>query len=136
MTEEGDVIEALYNKGDERYVLGLLSDRRYAREVTAFMLARKPPKRACELVAKSARYASEDAIQFAFWSLTRLGNRCHAQMRALAADTSQPLTVRGMAIEVLAMMRDKRALRYKRRKKVSTYNASLARARIIYNAPE
>ena len=136
MTEEGDVIEALYKQGDDRFALGLLSDRAYAREVTAFLLARRPKASACKLVANTAKHASEDAVQFAFWSLTRLGKKCHPQMRALAKNASQPLVVRGMAAEVLAMMRDDTALSVAKDSKDSLFRAALQRAEIIYAAPE
>lgn len=136
ITEEADVIEALHRRGDPRYVLGLLADRGYVREVTAFHLARSRTAQACDLVGDAARHASNDAVQFAFWALSRLGKTCNGKMRALARDASQPHSVRGMAAEVLAMMRDRAAMQLIDEPHHQDLRAAYQRAQLIYRAPE
>lgn len=137
LTEEGQVVEALAARGDERFVLGLLAHHGYVREVAAFHLARRRPASACRRVAAAAQNASEDAIQFAFWALTVLGKRCEAAMQTLATDASQPPDVRGMATEVLAMLRNPTALSLARASAPHRSMApALARAELIFHSPE
>lgn len=136
ITEGGAVIEALARRGDARYALGLLADHGYVREVAAFHLARRRSPEACGLVGKAARRASKDAVEFAFWALSRLGNTCNREMRALARDASQPHAVRGMAAEVLAMLRDPTAVQLTERAHHRDLRAAYQRAELIYRAPE
>jgi hypothetical protein len=137
ITEEGELIDELARRGDDRYALGLLADNGYVREVAAYHLARKKNKSACELVGSAAKHASEDAVQWGFWALSILGKSCRKKMHRLAHDRQQPLAVRGMATEFLAMMRDESTLALARRRgKESAFNAALERAELIYHSPE
>jgi hypothetical protein len=137
VTEEGELIDELSRRGDDRYALGLLSDNGYVREVAAYHLARRKNKSACDLVGNAAKRASNDAVQFSFWALTILGKACHKKMGRLARDPKQSPEVRGMATEFLAMMRDKTAVQIaQRRGKDSLLNAAYERAELIYRSPE
>lgn len=137
VTEHGRVVEELFARGDERWVLGLLDREPFTRELSVHLLAKKQPAGACESVGKAARLASDDAVDEAFWALSLLGDRCRETMRKLVADPSEPEHVRGMAHEHLAMLRDASvpagadALAKQRRT-----SPAVARAKIIFRAPE
>ncbi len=137
ITEQGHVIEELARRGDSRFALGLLSRSVFDRELTAMLVARRKPARACELVGNAAAGAQRQAVDDAFWSLSVLGSKCRTTMRRLTRDPSQSPSVRGMANEYLAMLRDKSVpsqsatlLRDR------DHRASAQRARIIYTARE
>ena len=137
ITEQGRVVEELARRGDDRFVLGLLSKDGFTRELTRSRLAKQRPASACEGVGDAARKATSEAVDEAFWALSVLGDRCRATMQRLVHDPAQPPFVRGMANEHLAMLRDpavvatERALAGDQR-----FLASLERARIIFAAPE
>jgi hypothetical protein len=109
VTEHVEVIDALAERRDARFSLGLLDRSPFAREAALHHLARLRPAEACDLVGDAAARAESDAIQGAFWALSVLGSHCRSTMARLATDPEQPQAVRGMAIESLAMMRDGRA---------------------------
>ncbi len=137
ITEQGHVIEELARRGDARFALGLLSRSVFDRELTAMLVARRKPARACEIVGNAAAKAQRQAVDDAFWSLSVLGSKCRATMQRLTKDSSQPPSVRGMANEYLAMLRDKSvpshtAVLLRDR----DHRASAQRARIIFSAKE
>ncbi len=136
LTPQGEVFEALARKDDPRLALGLLQDSGWVRGIAAHAFARHRHASACDLVGNAAKEAVDDAVQFSFWALTRMGDACRPKMKALAMDTSQPPVVRGMAAEHLAMMRDKTALRLSNPPDDRLFEAATARAKIIYDAPE
>jgi hypothetical protein len=106
ITEQGAVIEALAARGDARFVLGLLLRSGFDRELTATLVARRPPRRVCEIVAGAAASAGEQQVQDAYWSLSVLGDRCRSVMAEQAKNAGALPHVRGMALESLAMLRD------------------------------
>jgi hypothetical protein len=101
------VIDDLARRRDPRFALGLLDRSRYAREAALHHLARLRPTAACALVGEAAVAAERDAVEDAFWALAALGDACRPEMARLATSPSQPDAVRGMALELLAMMRDR-----------------------------
>lgn len=105
VTEHVRVIDLMARRGDARFSLGLLDRQLDAREAALYYLARLRPPQACALVAQAAPEAEEHAIQDAFWALSALGTECRPSMELLALDSSKPAEARGMAIELLAMMR-------------------------------
>ncbi len=100
------VVLALAERGDARFALGLLAKDRQVREMAAVELGRLRPREACGLVLRAARRATEQAVQDAFWALSMLGPSCLEEARKLYGDASQPREVRGMALELRAMLRD------------------------------
>lgn len=135
ITDHVRVIDLLVQRGDPRFVLGLLDRQSHARFATFEHLSRRKPTGACKIVADAAGAAGEDEVAEAFWALTVLGDACRDVMRALASDTSAPSHVRGMAIEHLAMVRDAAvaARLGVRRDDVERFRQ---RARIIHASPE
>jgi hypothetical protein len=107
------VIDGLAARGDARFTLGLLDAERWGREAAAVHLARTKPAAACDLVGAAAKTSNGpglggEPVADAFWTLSLLGDTCRATMWKLLQDGAQPATVRGMALELLAMMRDPR----------------------------
>lgn len=137
ITEHGRVVEALAERGDENWVLGLLDREGFTRELSIYLLARKAPANACAIVAEASRGATDDAVDDALWALSLLGDRCRDAVRKLVHDSNAPPHVRGMASEYLAMLRDpsvpglREQMGSDRR-----FSPALARAGIIYRAPE
>lgn len=136
------VIDALAARGDARFALGLLDDERWGREAAAVHIARRKPAAACEIVGADAKRASTsglsgNAIDDAFWTLTLLGDACRGTMWKLLQDPKEPAAVRGMALEVLAMMRDARvAGMLESADKRDDLRAHRQRAKIIFHAKE
>ncbi len=138
VTEHGDVVDELVAEGDDRFVLGLLDGERFTRELTVGHLARKRPRRACELVARAATGAEDEAIQDAFWALSILGDACKPEMERLVSSASPKGDARAMATELLAMMRAssaEAAIRSASRTS-GTFGAAMQRARLILDARE
>ncbi len=106
MTEQAQLVEALAERGDPRFVLGLLGENVFAREYTIFALARRKPPEACDIIARAAAGAKRIPVDVAFWALSVMGTRCRTAMKRLVSDPKQPAYVRGMANEHLAMLRD------------------------------
>ena len=136
------VIDALAARGDPRFTLGLLDRERWGREAAATHLARKLPESACDLVAAEAQRAAPtsiggDSIDDVFWSLSLLGDTCRPAMWKLLQDTTEPPRVRGMALELLAMLRDPRISgMLEKTGPRDDLAASRRRAKIIYFAKE
>lgn len=103
------VIDALAARRDERFALGLLDREVAAREAAAVHLGHLRLPGACDVVAAAAPGADERPVQDALWTLSMLGDTCRAQAHRLATGVALPPHVRGMALELLAMMRDPRA---------------------------
>ena len=137
ITEQGRVIEELARRGDDRFVLGMLSRSVFDREVAARLLARRRPRRACDIVGAAASRAQREVIEDAFWALSVLGRQCRQVMQRLATDPAQPPAVRGMATEYLAMLRHMSVPRVTAvLARDRRYRPSVRRARIIYSARE
>ena len=107
-----------------------------------FHVARLKPAAACDIVGAEAKRVSSsgfdgDAVDDAFWALTLLGDACRATMWRLLQDTKEPAAVRGMALEVLAMMRDARVSGLlESDDKRDDLRAHRQRAKIIFHAKE
>lgn len=137
ITEQGEVIEALARRGDDRFALGLLSRSVFDRELTAMLVARKKPVGACDVVGNAAHKAQTQAVDDAFWTLSVLGGSCQSTMQRLTADPAQPPPVRGMANEFLAMLRDKSVpARSDQLERIKGHRPSVQRARIIFRSRE
>lgn len=108
VNEQVRVLDALAARGDARFALGLLSRDHSAREAAAQHLARRRPASACELVGDAAGKAEPEAVDDALLALSLLGDACRATAHRLWRDDKQPAHVRGMALELLAMLRDAR----------------------------
>ncbi len=136
------VIDALAARGDVRFALGLLDTERGGREAAAVHLAKLKPAAACEVVGTAAKRGGAsgmggNAIDDALWTLTLLGDACRGTMWRLLGDAKEPPAVRGMALEVLAMMRDARvAGMLESDDKRDDLRAHRQRAKIIYSAKE
>jgi hypothetical protein len=131
------VLDALAARGDARFALGLLDHERWGREAAAVHFARLRPAAACELVGNAATNATREAVDDAFWVLSMLGDACKATGWRLANDPTRPAAVRGMALELLAMMRDARiAPLLPKRQGKDDIAASRSRARFIFAAKE
>lgn len=128
------VVDALAARGDPRFALGLLDLDRNVREATALHLARLRPAAACDVVTSAAGDAQEKAVQDAFWALSLLGDACREQAFRLASTASAPHHVRGMALELLAMMRDARARPLLQPRRGDDIRPARERARIIFHA--
>ena len=91
----------------------------------------------CDVVAGAAGGAEARPVQDALWTLSMLGDTCRAQAHRLATDGAQPPHVRGMALELLAMMRDARARPLvEDRGREDDIRPARRRARIIFHARE
>lgn len=130
------VVLALAERGDARFALGLLAKDRQLREVAAVELGRLRPREACGLVLRAARHASDQAVQDAFWALSMLGPSCLPEARALHADAGQPAPVRGMALELRAMLRDPTAASELSSPPDDPFRPARQRAAIIHAAPD
>ncbi len=128
------LVDALAARGDPRFALGLLDRERPVREATALHLARLRPTAACDVVTAAAAGAQETAVQDAFWSLTLLGDACREQAHRLATTAASPPHVRGMALELLAMMRDPRARPHLEERRPDDIRPARQRARMIFHA--
>jgi hypothetical protein len=132
-----DVVDALAARRDARFALGLLDRDRSVREIAALHLGRLGLPETCDVVFDAAAGAEEKAVQDAFWALTMLGDTCREQAFRHAIDRTAPPHVRGMALELSAMMRDPRIaplLRDHGRK--DDIRPARQRARIIFHARE
>ncbi len=96
---------------DIGWTVSLLDFERDAREKALYLIARRKPPGTCQQLAKVASQATEQAVRDAFWGLSVLGIQCQDAMVGLARDTTQPPVVRGMAVELLAMIRSPQARR-------------------------
>lgn len=135
ITEHGVLVEALAKRKDPRFSLGLLDRDAYARSVATNVLAREKTERACEIVGGAAKHAEGAAVQQAFWAMSVLGEACRDTMWRLLGDRAQPRDVRGMALEALAMMRDRRVSGLVEPQGHGDENAAArGRARIIFRA--
>lgn len=136
------VIDALAARKDARFALGLLDENRWGREAAAVHLAKQMPAAACEIAGNEAKRASPsgisgNAIDDAFWTLSILGDACRGTMWKLLQDPKEPAPVRGMALEVLAMMRDARAAALlESTGPKDDLRAHRQRAKIIFHAKE
>jgi hypothetical protein len=136
VTEHVTVVDDLARRGDARFALGLLDRDAFARHAALGWLARLRPVEACEIVANAADGAERKAIEDAFWALSVLDDACAPAMRRLATETTHPDEVRGMAIELLAMMRDPTVpARLRGIERGHPLRASAERAAIIYRSP-
>jgi len=137
LTDHVPVVDALAARRDPRFALGLLDRERSVREATALHLARLRLPAACDVVADAAPDAEPEAVQDAFWALTLLGDTCREQAHRLATDRLAPAHVRGMALELSAMLRDPRvAAMLGDRGKRDDIRPARQRARIIWRARE
>ena len=136
VTEHVEVIDELARRGDPRFALGLLDRNVFAREATVLHLARLRPAAACEIVGRAASVAQRESIQDAFWALSVLGGTCRPTMHRLAMDAAQPAEVRGMALEVLAMLRDPAVPELLKGPPERELKPARHRARIIHTARE
>ncbi len=122
---------------DPRWAMALLNKGGDIQEKALFHLSRLEPAGACEVVAGAVDHAAREGVDGAFWALSVLGKACEKTMLRLARDGSQTKVVRGMAVELLAMMRSPNAQKLIRvaagRKDVRFY---AARARVINLSPE
>jgi hypothetical protein len=135
VTEHGELVDALAARQDPRFTLGLLDRDAFTRDLAMNALARLRPERACELVSGAASRAEEPAIQQAFWALSVLGEACQGAMERLLDDRAQPPEVKGMALEALAMMRDRRVKGLlEPQGRGDKMSAARARARLIYRS--
>ncbi len=131
------VVDALAARKDPRFALGLLDRDRWVREATAVHVARVRSAAVCDVVTRAAPEAEEKAVQDAFWTLTMLGDACREQAHRLAVDAGAPPHVRGMALELLAMMRDPRTKPLLGdRGREDDIRPARQRARIIFHARE
>jgi hypothetical protein len=133
---EARVVLELARRGDARFVVGLLAKDRRVREMAAVELGRLRPKEACELVTRHAKNASAEAVQDAFWALSMLGPVCLPEARTLYADLAQPAQVRGMALELRAMLRDPAVASQLTSPPDDPIRPARQRAAIIHAAPE
>lgn len=133
---EARVVLALAERGDARFALGLLAKGRNVREAAAVELGRLRPREACGLVLRHARHASEQAVQDAFWALSMLGPSCLEEARKLYGDASQPAPVRGMALELRAMLRDATVAGDLTSPPDDAFRPARQRAAIIHAAPD
>lgn len=137
VNEHVRVIDALAARRDARFALGLLDRDVAAREAAAMHLGRLRLPATCDVVADAAAGAEERPVQDALWTLSMLGDTCRAQAHRLATDGAQPSHVRGMALELLAMMRDPRARPLVAdRGRADDIRPARRRARIIFHARE
>ncbi len=136
------VLDALAARGDARFALGLLDEDRWAREAAAVHLAKHKPAAACDLVGNAAKRAipaqsSDEPVQDALWALSLLGDACRATAWRLFQDAAEPPGVRGMALELLAMLRDPRvASQLESSDKRDPIAPSRRRAKIIFSSEE
>lgn len=139
LNEHVRVVDALAARKDPRFVLGLLDQDRYAREAAFVRLARHrgKPGELCDLVLDEAPGATDEAIDDALWALSLLGDACRARAWSLWSDKGRPKRARGMALELLAMMREPRiAAELPKREGRDELAAARRRARIIFHAKE
>jgi hypothetical protein len=133
---EARVVLALAERGDARFVFGLLAKDRDVREMAAVELGRLRPREACGLVARQAKNASPEAVQDAFWALSMLGPVCLTEARRIYTDASQPAHVRGMALELRAMLRDPSVASELASPPDDPFRPARERAAIIHAAPD
>ncbi|MCC6525447.1 MAG: hypothetical protein IT373_22540, partial [Polyangiaceae bacterium] len=104
------VVLELARRGDARFALGLLAERFEPREAAVRALGRLRPAAACDIVAGGALRAQlpydHQAVERAFWALSVLGDACRPTAARLARAADSPEDVRGMALELGAMVRD------------------------------
>ena len=136
VTEHVEVIDRLADRGDARFVLGLLDRDAFTREATVHLLARRRPASACQLVADNAGKAEERAVQDAFWALSIMGEACQKSFLSRATAASEPAALRGMALESLAMLREATVAGILKKKEQGALRPAAERAAIILHSPE
>ncbi len=103
----------------------------------AHHLAKLKPAGACEAVADATADTNSDGVDGAFWALSVLDKACEKTMLRLARDGSKAKVVRGMAVELLAMMRSAHAAKLiKRALRNEEVRYYAKRARVINASPE
>ncbi len=95
--------------GDARWTVALLDKEGPTREKAVFLLSRRKPEGACQVVLEAAPEAPEETVRHAFWALSILGDACWAPMSKAAGDPTLSPSVRGPAIVLLAMARSPNA---------------------------
>jgi hypothetical protein len=144
-TDGTRLLDALAARGDTRVYLGLLSRSSDQRSTAAELLGQRRDAAACDVVLNAAGAAVpgrgglplDEAVDDALWSLSMLGSTCAAGAHRLALDASASAHARGMAIELLAMLRDPRAAGLAAaREGRDELTKSRSRARAIVASPE
>jgi hypothetical protein len=106
-----------------------------AAERALYLLSRWRPAGACAVVTKAAPRATAPAVEWAFLSLTALGQNCRVELEEVAKNSKLAAKVRGPAIEMLAAMRaDATDELIRRSAGEEAMRIYLERARIIYAA--
>jgi hypothetical protein len=96
-------------KDDARWTIALLDKEVWMRQEAVYLLSRRKPSGACEVVLGAAPKADDERIKQAFWALSILGEACWDSMARAAGDSSLAPNVRGPAIVLLAMTRSPKA---------------------------
>lgn len=135
------VLELLAARAAPAVGLGLLQEDHFAREYALYALSRHRDLPVCDLVLDAAKDAPSGTIDSALWSLTTLGDACRFSAERVARDKNQPPHLRGMATELLAMLRapTTRAAAdafSKEGQRQPTERASLQRVDVILRSPE
>ncbi len=136
VTEHVELVDRLADRGDPRFVVGLLDRDPFVREAAVHLLAAKRPQGACALVVGHADLAEPRAIQDALWALTILGESCRGEIASAWAKPSARPELRGMALEALAMLRDARYAREASPRSPDPLKPARERAQIIFASPE
>jgi hypothetical protein len=99
------LVDDLAPKGDVRWTAALVSAEANARRRAIAHLVRTKPAGACEVVARLAPQTTDEAAEDGWWALSALGDACKVQAADAARDAALPPAVRGMGLELSAMLR-------------------------------
>ena len=100
-----EVLVRTLGRQDLRWSVALLDREQAMRESALMHVARVQASGVCDVVADAAQEADRKAVQDGFWALSMQGSSCRGSMEKLVLDSDQPAHVRGMALELLAMLR-------------------------------
>jgi hypothetical protein len=90
---------------DPAWTAALVAADAGTRARALFHFARTKPAGACAVVTRLAAVTRDEAAEDAYWSLSILGDACRADAERVARNAALPAAVKGMGLELSAMMR-------------------------------
>jgi hypothetical protein len=93
------------SNADPAWTAALVAADPRTRARALFHFARTKPAGACAVVTRLAPTTRDEAAEDAYWSLSLLGDACRADAERVARTAALPAAVKGMGLELSAMMR-------------------------------